>query len=754
MGEFTAVGKRIPRYEIREKVTGRSIFGADVKVPGKVLWGKMLRSPHPHARILRIDTRRAEKLPGVKAVVTAKDLPFVRYGAFVKDETYFAIDKVRYVGDRMAAVAAIDEETAEEALDLIEVEYEVLPPVLDAVEAMKEGAPLVHEDFARYEKTPPIPNPKGNVIAHIHLEQGDVEKAFAEADYIFEDIYTVPMAHQAYLEPHASLAMVEPSGKITIWTTTQASFLVRSGVAEVLQVPLTQVRIIPTEIGGGFGGKIIHKLEVAAALLARKTRMPVQMVMTREEDFQVTSPRHPCHMTYKTGVKKDGTLIARKVRLVFDTGAYAMSGPYITNATANRAIGPYRIPNFVVDSYCVWTNKANCGAYRAPGSPQIVFALESQMDDIAQKLGLAPLEIRLKNAVQDGDKSPTGMVLQNVYLKDTILKAAEQVEWGKRRGAEGSRRGTKRGWGMATSHWFVGGLASSACVKVNEDGTIGIITGAIDLTGSNTSLGQIVAEAMGVDPEEVTIRTLDTDQAPHTALSAGSQLTRSVGMALLKATEEVKKQLFEVAADELEASVEDLELKNKKVYVKGVPDKAIPLKALAQKCLTLKRGPLIGHGSVADMTPVPAFCTQMAEVEVDPETGDVKVLQVVAVQDVGVAINPQLVEGQIEGGVVQGVGYALTEELKYVDGKIRNAGFLDYKIPSALDAPKIKTLLIERMAHDGPFGMKGVGEPPIVPPAAAIANAIHDAVGVRIKSLPLTGDKILKALKEKGSNEG
>lgn len=741
MPEFAVVGKRIPRYEIKEKVTGHSIFGADVKVPGRVLHGKMFRSPHPHARILRIDTSKAEKLPGVKAVVTAKDLPLVRYGAFVKDETYFAIDKVRYVGDRIAAVAAVDEETAEEALSLIEVEYELLPPVLDAVEAMKEGSPLVHEDYAEYKKTPPIPNPKGNVIAHIHLEQGDVEKAFTEADYIFEDTYRVPMAHQAYLEPHASLAMVDPSGKISIWTTTQASFIIRSGVAETLQVPMTRVRIIPTEIGGGFGGKIGHKLEVAATLLARKTGMPVQMVMTREEDFQVTSPRHPCYMEYKTGVKKDGTLIARKVKVVFDTGAYAFSGPYIANATASRAIGPYHIPHFTVDSYCVWTNKSSCGAYRAPGSPQIVFALESQMDDIAKKLGMDPVEIRLKNALQDGDKSPTSLVLQNTHLKDTIQKAAEAAEWRKRQKVK------NRGWGIATSHWFIGGLASSACVKVNEDGTVGIITGAIDLTGSNTSLMQIVAEALGVNAEDVNIRTLDTDNAPHTALSAGSQLTRSVGMALLKAAEDVKKQMFEVAADELEASIDDLELRDKKVYVKGVPDKAIPLNALAQKCLLLKRGPLIGHGSVADMTPIPAFCTQIAEVEVDPDTGEVKVLQVIAVQDVGVAINPQLVEGQIEGGVVQGIGYALTEELKYVDGKIRNASFLDYKIPSSLDAPKIKTILIERMAYDGPFGMKGVGEPPIVPPAAAIANAIYDAVGVRIKSLPLTADKILKALK-------
>ncbi|MCI0529666.1 MAG: molybdopterin-dependent oxidoreductase, partial [Nitrospira sp.] len=629
--------------------------------------------------------------------------------AFVKDETYFAIDKVRYVGDRIAAVAAVDEETTEEALELIEVEYELLPPVLDAVEALQEGSPLVHEDYAKYEKTPPIPNPKGNIIAHIHLEQGDVEKAFAEADYIFEDAYTAPMAHQAYLEPHASLAVVDPSGKISVWTTTQAAFVIRSGVAETLQVPMTQVRIIPTEIGGGFGGKIGHKLEVAAALLARKTRMPVQMVMTREEDFQVTSPRHPCHMIYKTGVKKDGTIIARKVRLVFDTGAYAFSGPYIANATTSRAIGPYRIPHFAVDSYCVWTNKSSCGAYRAPGSPKIVFALESQMDDIARKLGMDPVEIRLKNAIQDGDKSPTGMVLQNIHLKDTIQEATQVAEWGKQHETVGSKPGVKRGWGIATSHWFVGGLASSACVKINEDGTIGIITGAIDLTGSNTSLGQIVAEALGVNAEDVSIRTLDTDNAPHTALSAGSQLTRSVGMALVKAAEDVKKQMFEVAANQLEANVDDLELKDKKVYVKGVPDKAIPIKTLAQKCLMLKRGPLIGHGSVADMTPIPAFCTQIAEVEVDPETGEVKVLQVIAVQDVGVAINPQLVEGQIEGGIVQGIGYALTEELKYVDGKIRNAGFLDYKIPSSLDAPKIKTILIERMAHDGPFGMKGVG---------------------------------------------
>lgn len=737
------VGKELPRVEVLEKVTGQSLFGADVRLPGRVLCGRILGSPYAHALIKRIDTSKAERLPGVKAVITAKDLPPVRYGDFVKDEKYFADRKVRYVGDRVAALAALEEEIADEALRLIEVEYEPLPALIDAFEAMRSEAPLIHEEFAEYPASHSVENRKGNVCLHKQILQGDVERGFKESDRIFEHRFYAPMVHQTYIEPHAVLARFDASGKATVWVPTQAQFVVRAAIAEILDLPMTKVRVIPTEIGGGFGGKIATTIEPAAVALARKSRLPVQITMSRAEDFQSTTPRHPCHMRYRTGVKLDGTLMAREIELVFATGAYTGSGAIIAQGGLARAPGPYHIPHLKIDSYCVYTNTASCAAYRAPAGPQLAFASESQIDIIARELGIDPLEIRLKNAVEEGDKTAAGAALKNVHAKETLIKAAEAIGW------KTKPRIKNRGCGIALAHWLVGGMASSAGVKLNEDGTVAVMTGVVDLSGSITSLAQIVAEVLAVYLEDVHVRTADTDFAPHSTISAGSQALRSMGSAAKLAAEEVKRQIMEVAADKLEANPGDLIVEDKRVYVSGAKEKGLSLASVARLALSHRRGPIVSTQSVGSFPSQPAFTTHAADVEVDPETGRVKILRYVAIQDVGTAINPLSVRGQIEGGVMQGLGQALSEYFTFRDGKIINPNFLDYKIPSSLDAPKIEVQLVEHMAEGGPFGAKGVGEPPIIPPPAVIANAVFDAVGARIYDLPLTPEKIVRAIRER-----
>ena len=741
------VGQELPRVEILEKVTGQSVFGADVRLASPLLIGKILGSPHAHARIKNIDTSKAERLPGVKAVVTAQDLPAVKYGRFVKDEEYFARTKVRLAADRIAAVAAIDEETAEEALRLIKVEYEVLPSVTDGLEAVREGAPLIHEECDQYQALSMVEGRKGNICYHKQTVQGDTKRGFQEAERIFEHSFYAPMVHQTYIEPHAVLSRVDASGKATVWVPTQAQFFIRASIAEIFQLPLIKVRVIPTEIGGGFGGKMLPTIEPAAVALARKSGMPVQIVMSRADDFQNANPRTPCHLRYKTGVKLDGTIVAREVELVFGTGAYCGNGLVICQRAEMLAVGPYRIPNVKIDLFCAYTNHANCGPYRAPSGPQIAFASESQIDIIARELKLDPVEMRLKNAIEDGDTTPAcGGPLKSVHAKETLLKAAEAAGW------RGKRREKNRGRGIALGYWLVGGMASSAGVKLNEDGTVTVMTGVVDLSGTVTSLGQIVAEVLGVELDDVHVRTADSDFAPHSTISAGSQALRSMGTATKMAAEEVKKQIMEVAADKLEAEAGDLVVEGKRVYVRGSPEKSLSLGQVAQLSLTHKRGPIVSIHSASQFPNQPAFSAHVADVEVDPETGGVKILRYVASQDVGTAINPLSVRGQIQGSVTQGLGQALSEACIFKDGKMLNPSFLDYKIFSSLDAPRVEVQLVEHAAADGPFGAKGIGEPSIIPVPATIANAVCDAVGVRIYDLPLTPEKVLRAIQEKNKS--
>lgn len=757
--ENAVVGKSFPRMDGVERVTGRSVFGQDLRRAG-MLFGKILRSKYPHARILSIDTSRAEALPGVNAVVTGRDIPSVRSGQFVKDEMIMAVDLVRYLGEAVAAVAAVDEDTATRALDLIDVSYEELPAVFDPQEAMKVEAPVIHPDLATY-RAPNLKKGSGNVCTHSIVRRGDVEEGFRQADLVFDDTFRTSMVYHAYLEPHAALAEVDEKGKITVRVSTQGPFSMRSFLAEVFHVPMSRIRVIGVRCGGGFGGKTRSLVAPTAVLLAMKTGRPIKIALSRTEDMVASRPRHPAIIRIKTGVMKDGTIVARQATAILDTGAYADFGPAATSGATIGALGPYKIPNVRADGYCVYTNKNGCGACRAPGVVQAAFASESQIDMIAHRLGMDPLEFRLRNAVDEGDLSATGQVYGPIGMKSALRAIRDFVE-GEGKCAPG------QAWGVACGKWGVGGTSSSAQLKLNEDGTAVLYTGSVDLgTGSDTVLCQIAAEELGLKLEDMSVVSGDTDGTPFDQGTVANRTTFTTGTAVGLAAVDVRQQLLELGAQALEANPRDLELAERKVRVKGSPDRAVAIAQLAATSI-VKGGPILGRGS---FMPVPPqfdpdtvegtlfaskpgdnFSAQAAQVEVDPETGVVKVLRVVAAQDIGCAINPLLAEGQVEGGVSFGLGFTMSEQLQFENGKVLNPGFQDYRLFGAVDMPLVDVLLVEEVKGDGPFGAKPVGEPPNIPTGPAIANAIYNATGLRLKQLPLTPEAVREALREQAEN--
>ena len=757
------IGASVPRVDAIEKVAGKALYATDLKLGG-MLYGKVLRSPLPHAKILNVDTNRAERIPGVKVVVTGRDL-MVRYGTCIQDQPYYCFDKARYIGDPIAGVAAADEDIAEEALELIKVDYKEFPPVFDPLQAMELDAPLIHESLGSYWCGPHyFPVPGTNICNHFKLRRGNIEEGFRQSDFISEDTFKTPMVQHCHLEPHASIAQVSPSGQITIWTNTQHPHSCRRELSRSLGIPMNQVRVIVTYVGGGFGGKVYLKVEPLCVVLAMKVKnnRPVKIVLTREEEFYATSiVRHPSVIQIKTGVKKDGTLMARQVKLVMDTGAYADAGPPITRNAGFSCNGPYKIPNIWVDSYCIYTNKTIAGAFRGFGIPQIMWAIDSQMDILAEGIGMDPVEFRLKNALEEGSISATGQVLHSVGIKECIQKAAEAIEWG-------NKAGRNRGKGIGVMHKMtMTPSSSSAFVKLNDDGTVDVLSSTVEMgQGSNTILAQIVAEELGMSFRNVKVVSPDTDVTPFDHGTSSSRSTFHMGNAVKQAAGDVKKQLLEAAAEELEANPEDLEIKDGFIFVKGSPDKSTPISKLAMGGSYLGKGkPIIGRGTfnVPDATALdpetgqggnPAvfwmYAAQAAEVEVDEQTGKVNVLRIASAHDVGKAINPSACEQQIEGALATGVGTTLMEEIKIELGKTLNPNFVDYKVPTSLDMPEMIPILVEATHERGPYGAKGLGEPALAPTAPAIANAIYDAVGVRIKELPITPDKVLKALKDKG----
>jgi CO/xanthine dehydrogenase Mo-binding subunit len=756
--DVKGIGISIPRPDGPDKVTGQVQYVADLN-PRGLLHAKLLRSPHAHAKIVRIDVSRARALPGVRAVVTAADIPQLKKKAPTRAHAVLAIDRVVFAGQPVAAVAADEPAIAEEALDLIDVQYEVLPAAADPLEAMKPDAPPVAElgteaDTSEAQAhgsvagvTTEAKSKAVNISQQARLQRGDVAKAFAESDLILENTYRVPMVHQGYLEPHAVLAQWDTAGNLTLWASTQGSFNTRSEVADVLELPENRIKVIPMECGGGFGGKIRALCEPITAVLARVTHRPVRYVMTRKEELEAGMPAPQVIIKLKTGVKRDGTLMALEAEAILESGAF--SGAVLAVAGVFLA-SLYLWPNFDVKGFEVLTHKPSIAAYRAPVAPHTIFAIDSQMEQIAKKLGLDPVEFRLRHLQREGDKMANNQPWLNNGGVEVLTRLAEHPLWKNRAEWKASSTdGKLRGTGLALGGWLGGLQPTSATVRLNPDGTLQVLTGQVDIAGTNIALAQIAATAYGVDVDKVKITTGDTDVAPMTGLSAGSKTTYTVGVAVMQAAEQARTQTLEIAATELEASVHDLEIDGDKVVVRGVPDRGVTLASIGKKgnLYMSKVEPVLGASHPAFTVQAPAFCAQLARIEVDPDTGELTLRDFVVVQDVGKAINPLGVEGQMQGGAAQSLGMALTEALLYDDkARLTNPSLLDYRKLTSADLPKIETIIVEKPAPYGPFGARGVGEPPIVPAPAAIANAIEDATGVRLTHLPLSPERIALAI--------
>ena len=756
--DVKGVGISIPRPDGPEKVTGRVQYVADIQAKG-LLHAKLLRSPHAHAKIISIDTSAAKALPGVRAVLTAKDIPHLKKKAPTRAHAVLAIDRAVFMGQPVAAVAADEPSIAEEALDLIKVEYEVLAASIDPLKAMLPGAPPVADAGTEADTSEALahsavaiaksdtPAKAVNISQQARLQRGDPAKGFAESDHILEKTYRVPMVHQGYLEPHAVLAEWDRNGLLTLWASTQGSFNTRSEVADVLGIPENSIRVIPVECGGGFGGKIRALCEPITAVLAQVTKRPVRYVMTRREELQAGMPAPQVIIKLKTGVKRDGTLMALDAETVIDSGAF--SGAVL--AVSAVFLGSmYKWPSFDVRGFEVLTHKPSVAAYRAPVAPQTIFAIESQMEQIARDLDLDSVEFRMRHLIQEGDPMVNGQPWQNNGAKQVLSRIADHPHWKTRKQwVTAGKNGKRRGVGLALGGWLGGLQPTGATVRLNPDGSLAVLTGQVDIAGTNISLAQIAASAYGVDTDLVRITTGDTDTAPMTGLSAGSKTIYTVGAAVLQAAEDARRQTFEIAAAELEASIHDLELVDGKVTVRGMPDKGITLATIGKKgnLYMSKTPPVLGKANPAFTQQAPGFAAQLARLEVDADTGEVTILDFVIVQDVGKAINPMGVEGQMQGGAVQSLGMALTEGLLFDDsGRLTNPSLLDYRKLTAADLPNLETIIVEVPAPAGPFGARGVGEPPIIPAPAAIANAIQNATGARLTELPMNPERIALAL--------
>ncbi len=755
---FDVVGKREPMLDAFEKVTGRARFTDDLTFPG-MLYGKILRSPLPHAKIISVDLSGALKVPGVKGAICGRDIPKKKYGIvpMAKDEYALAIDKVRYVGDEVAAVVATSIEAAEEAISKIRVDYEELPAVFDPLEAMKPGAPVIHEN---------VPN---NVSASIRKEFGDVEKAFRESDFVFEDTFYSQAVNHCPLEPQAAVAMVDHSGKVTLWSSTQIPFFLRRNLATTLDIPESKVRIIKPKVGGGFGQKIdLYAKDFCAAFFAMKTLKPVKFVYEREEVFTSTRQRHPMHIELKTGMRKDGTILAQQFKVIADGGAYNSTAPLMITLACYFIMLPYRLENLLFEGFHVYTNKPVGGAMRGHGIPQVRFAVEVQLDRIAEEMGIDPLDLRLKNAFQAGEPHPAKLLVQSCGFSDTLLKAAESIGWKEKRG----KLPFGRGVGLAGASFPSGvsnmsHISSGAIVKIERDGSVTLLTGAADIgQGAETVISQIVAEELGVRLEDIRITAADTEVTPLDPGTFGSGVTLRAGNAAKMAASSAKMKLLEAVAEKMEVDVSELEMKDRRIHVRGDPDRGMSLlEAIKVYQYSDRPMPIIGRGSYmppakepttllkedGNFSPAYSFMTQAAEVEVDVRTGKVKVLKAVAAHDCGRAINPMLVEGQLEGSVVGGMGQALYENVITEKGQVMNPSFLDYGIPTAMEIPSITSVEVETDDPEGPYGAKESGEGTQLAPAPAIINAIYDAIGVRFKSLPVTPDKVLEALEKKGT---
>ncbi len=735
--DLKAIGTRPVRPDGIEKVTGRAAFGADLNLPG-MLYGKVLRSPYAHARIKSVDLSKARAADGVLAVVAGADFPDAGRNDLAKN--VIARDKVLYHGHAVAAVAAKTLDEADAALDLIEVDYEVLNPVLSLDEAMAEGATLVNENQHTNGDTS---KPASNIAAMQKFERGDVEQGFAEADVVVESEHRVPTAHQGYIEPHACTATVNEDGKATIWCCTQGHFEVRSLTAAVLGERVGNIKVIPSEIGGGFGGKTIIYLEPLAVKMAQMAGRPVKMMMSREEVFRATGPTSATWCKVKIGAKNDGTFTAATAWLAYEAGAYpgAPTGPGCMSVLA-----PYEVPNLLIEGNDVLVNKPKVCAYRAPGAPQSMHAMECAIDELARKLGMDPIDLRLKNAAAEGTQAPYGPTFPPIGLKECLQAAKEHPNYTSPV-PEGAGRG------LAVGFWFNIGMQSSAEVRISEDGMATVMEGSPDIGGSRAGMALMAAETLGIPYEQIKAHVGDTESTGFCNVTGGSRTTFATGMAVVQACEDIIAQCKQRAALTWDLDEEQVDWVDGEAVPKpGVNADVKPL-SLANIARSAGRtgGPLLGRASLNAQGAGASFSVNWTDLKVDTETGKTDVLAFTAIQDAGRAIHPSYVEGQMQGGAVQGIGWALNEEYIYdKDGVMENAGFLDYRVPVASDLPMIDTQIVEVPNPSHPYGVRGVGETPIVAPLAAVSNAVRDQLGFRIDDLPLSPPRVLAAIDERG----
>ncbi|MBI3839477.1 MAG: xanthine dehydrogenase family protein molybdopterin-binding subunit [Planctomycetia bacterium] len=743
--KYKVIGTRPIRHDGADKVTGRAIYGSDVRLNGAV-HGKILRSPHAHAQIKSIDTSAAEKLPGVCAVATGADFPDLKdkianLGEGAVNLAHLSANvlahrKVLYKGHAVAAVAATNPHVAEEALKLIKVEYEPLESVTWVLDAMRAGAPLLHDNVVTNSMGKKADKPS-NVPTHIHFEMGKVDEAFAKADIVIEREYKTASVHQGYIEPHVATALWNEDGHLTLWTSTQGSFTARQQTAELLQIPISRVTVVPCEIGGGFGGKIAVYLEHVAAMLSRKCGRPVKMTMNRDEVFEGTGPTPGSFVRVKLGATKTGQLVAGEAYLAYDAGAFpgGMIGP-----GCMCVFSCYEIPNARVDGYDVLANKPKTQAYRAPGATQAAFACESMMDELAEKLGIDPIELRLRNAAKEGTRRVDGPTYPRVGFIETLQAAKASEHW------KSPLKGPHRGRGIASGYWFNIGLKSSAAGNVNPDGTVSLIEGSTDIGGTRTSVAMQLAETLGIAAEEVMPRVADTDGVGYTDVTGGSRVTFATGLAAYEVGLDIRRQMTERAALVFKCDPAAVECVDGMYKANG---KSLTFRELAGK-LGQTGGPVVGRAAVDPEGPSNGFGTHIVDVEVDPETAKVTILRYTVIQDAGRAIHPSYVEGQMQGGAVQGIGWALNEEYVFDDqGRMQNPNYLDYRMPTALDVPMIETIIVEVPNPAHPYGVRGVGETPIVAPPAAIAAAIYKATGVRARELPISPPRLWAAMAAK-----
>jgi len=727
--DYKVIGTRPIRHDGTDKVTGQAVYGVDVTLPG-VLCGKVLRSPHAHARIRSIDISRAEGYEGVKAVIVGEDL---------QAPNLLAVGKVLFDGHGVAAVAAVNAQVAEEALELIEVEYEVLTPVLNVRQAMREDAVLLHEEMTTEslgEKT----DTKSNIAKYFQHILGDVEQGFAAADVVVEREFNTGTVHQGYIEPQNATAKWDADGKLTVWCSTQGALGVQKQLVGLLGLPLAQVRVIPAEIGGGFGGKVRAFLEPIAAVLSRESGRPVKMVMNRAEVFKATGPTSGSFIRVKMGATRQGQLVAAQAYMAYDAGAFPGSA---VGPGARCIFAPYNIENIHIDAYDVVVNKPQRGAYRAPGATNAAFAAETVVDEVAEQLGMDPLAFRLQNSAKEGTRRADGVAYGRIGHEEILQTMQAHPHY------LSPLEGPYRGRGVASGFWGNGGGKSSVVASVNADGTVSLVEGSTDIGGTRSSVAMQLAEVLGLAAEDVDPQVADTAHIGFTGVTGGSRTTFATGLAAYEAAQDIARQLVERAAIYWEVDKDKVVFEEGGVRAPDDPSKAMTFKELAG-VLHETGGPVVGRATVSPGGVGASLATAMVDVEVDPETGKVDILRCTLFQDAGKAVHPSYVEGQMQGGMVQGIGWALNEEYVYDEqGRLANHTFLDYRMPTALDLPMVEAVIVEVPNPGHPFGVRGVGESSIVPPPAAIANAIYRAIGVRMQELPMSPGRIVKALERK-----